>query len=512
MGSVTFLLNGCIFIAFMYGRLLITGNVKMGNVISAMFCALMGIGGIISITPNVKMIKEACISFSGYYNLYRRKPQIDLSNSIEKPPLSQIKGKIEFKDVSFYYPSDESKKKVLDKINLVFEPGKKVAIVGESGCGKSTIVNLIERLYEITEGQILIDGIEIKRYDLEYLRNIIGYVQQEPILFNKSIKENIVFGREEYLKRFGNIDQLIDNVSHEVYISEFIDSVPEKYDYNVGIKGSKLSGGQKQRVAIARAILANPKILILDEATSALDNISEKEVQKALDNISHKNVTTIIIAHRLSTVKNADLIYVIKNGKVEEKGNHDELLQFGGIYANLVRSQLNDDTIKKEDLEDVAELQKSRNTIQNIQFNNDNSKIALTIKDIPFRPCKLINELKDFKCMLFFAILSASVLGLLFPINGYIMAKGMNALNSRDYNQVKEKGFIFAFISLGMSAIQGIGTCLMLWKFTGLGVTLGRIFRKKMFAKYLQLHLSFFDLKENAPGALVTKLAIDTMN
>ena len=512
MGSVTFLLNGCIFIAFMYGRLLITGNVKMGNVISAMFCALMGIGGIISITPNVKMIKEACISFSGYYNLYRRKPQIDLSNSIEKPPLSQIKGKIEFKDVSFYYPSDNSKKKILDKINLVFEPGKKIAIVGESGCGKSTIVNLIERLYDITEGQILIDGLEIKRYNLEYLRNIIGYVQQEPVLFNKSIKENIIFGREEYLKTFGNIDQLINNVSHEVYISEFIDSVPEKYDYNVGIKGSKLSGGQKQRVAIARAILANPKILILDEATSALDNISEKEVQRALDNISHKNVTTIIIAHRLSTVKNADLIYVIKKGKVEEKGTHNELLELGGVYANLVRSQLNDDTIKKEELEEVGEIQKSRNTIQDIKFNNDNSKIALSIKDIPFKPCILIKELKDFKCMLFFAILSASILGLLSPINGFIMAKGMNALNSSDPNQVKEKGFIFAFISLGISAIQGIGTCLMLWKFTSLGVTLGRIFRKKIFAKYLQLHLSFFDLKENAPGALVTKLAIDTMN
>ena len=511
MGSVTFLLNGCIFIAFMYGRLLITGNVKMGNVISAMFCALMGIGGIISITPNVKMIKEACISFSGYYNLYRRKPQIDLSKSIEKPPLSQIQGKIEFKDVSFYYPSDVNKRKVLDKINLVFEPGKKVALVGESGCGKSTIVNLIERLYDNTDGEILIDGLEIKRFNLEYLRNIIGYVQQEPVLFNKSIKENIVFGRDEYLKTFGNIDQLIENVSHEVYISEFINNIPEKYDYNVGIKGSKLSGGQKQRVAIARAILANPKILILDEATSALDNISEKEVQRALDNISHKNVTTIIIAHRLSTVKNADLIYVIKKGKVEEKGTHNELLELGGVYANLVRSQLSNDEEKKEDLEEIAEIEKGRNTIQDIKFNND-AKIALSIKDIPFKPYMLIKELKDFKCMLFFAILSSSVLGLLFPINGFVMAKGMIGLNSSDPNEVKKQGFIYAFISLGISAIQGMGTCLMLWKFTSLGVTLGRIFRKKIFAKYLQLHLSFFDLKDNAPGALVTKLAIDTMN
>ena len=154
----------------------------------------------------------------------------------------------------------------------------------------------------------MIDGLEIKKYNLEYLRNIIGYVQQEPVLFNKSIRDNIIFGREEYLSTLGNVDNLINSVCEEVYINEFIESVPEKYDYIVGTKGSKLSGGQKQRIAIARAVLANPKILILDEATSALDNISEKEVQKALDNISHKNVTTIIIAHRLSTVKNADII------------------------------------------------------------------------------------------------------------------------------------------------------------------------------------------------------------
>ena len=267
MGTVTFLLNLCIFIAFIYGRLLIKdiGNhTNSGEIISSMFCALIGIGGVISITPNIKMVKDACVSFSGYFNLYKRIPKIDLSQSKEKPPLSQINGKIEFNDVSFYYPSDKTKRKILDNINIVFEPGKKIAIVGESGCGKSTIVNLIERLYDASDGQILIDGLEIKKYDLEYLRNFIGYVQQEPVLFNKSIKENIIFGRDKYLRTLGNIDELIKSVCDEVYINEFIDNLPEKFNYNVGIKGSKLSGGQKQRIAIARAILARPKILILD--------------------------------------------------------------------------------------------------------------------------------------------------------------------------------------------------------------------------------------------------------
>jgi len=303
IGSITFFLNVCIFIGFIYGRKLIKKDYNYnkgryytgGDIISAIFCALLGISGIGTISPNIKMIQEATTAFAEYYELYYRKPEIDLSESIQKPPMSEIKGKIEFKEVTFYYPSDPNKKKILDKINLSFESGKKIALVGNSGSGKTTIANLIERFYEINEGQLLIDGIEIKHYDLEYLRSLIGFVQQEPVLFNKSIKDNIIFGREERLKSIGDIDELIQEVCREAYINDFINSLPERYDYNVGVKGSKLSGGQKQRIAIARAILTKPKILILDEATSSLDNKSEKEVQKALDNISKKNITTIIL-------------------------------------------------------------------------------------------------------------------------------------------------------------------------------------------------------------------------
>jgi ABC-type multidrug transport system fused ATPase/permease subunit len=172
------------------------------------------------------------------------------------------------------------------------------------------------------------------------LRNLIGYVQQEPILFNKSIRDNIIFGRQEIVNELGDTDTLINNAIEEAYASEFVNNSKDGLNYIVGIKGSKLSGGQKQRLAIARAILCDPKILILDEATSALDNKSEKEVQRALDHISERNVTTVIIAHRLSTIKNADTIYAIREGQVIESGNHETLLAKKGYYYGLVKSQV----------------------------------------------------------------------------------------------------------------------------------------------------------------------------
>ena len=210
---------------------------------------------------------------------------------------------------------------------------KKTALIGESGCGKTTVVNLIERLYDRTGGEILIDGIDITKYDIQYLRNLIGYCEQEPILFNRSIRDNIIFGREKYLQELGeDIEQLVQKACEDAYVNEFLDNLPGGLNYIVGVKGGKLSGGQKQRIAIARSILAKPKILILDEATSALDNKSEKIIQKALDNISKRNITTITISHKLSTIKNSDLIYVLKDGMVYEEGIHEELLAKGGYY------------------------------------------------------------------------------------------------------------------------------------------------------------------------------------
>ncbi len=440
---------------------------------------------------------------------------MDLSQSTEKPPLDNIHGLIEFKGVDFYYPSDPNKRLILNGIDLLFEPGKKVALVGESGCGKSTTVNLIERLYDICGGELLIDGLDIRKYDIRYLRGLIGYVQQEPVLFNTSIRDNLIFGREEQLNEIGNIDQLIQEACDDAYASEFINNLPDGLNYVVGIKGSKLSGGQKQRLAIARAILAKPKILILDEATSALDNKSEKEVQRALDNISQKSVTTVIIAHRLSTIKNADLIYACRGGKVLEQGNHKQLLEKGGYYAGLVRSQLAQDEIetqnKQEEIIRKKTSIKRRNTDEEVQFEHKDKEISLKESDIPVRPCNVFRELSDFKLDIGLACLGATILGCLSPVNGLIMAKAINALNSKYQTVRYDDGLKYAFIFLAFAFLQGIGNCLMIWKFMSLGQTLARIYRKKLLKKYLSLHLSYFDVNENSPGSLLTRMSIDTM-
>ena len=213
--------------------------------VTVVFSTLISILSIGVTAPNIKIIQESSIASSDYFTLYEREPQIDFSQSLEKPQRDQVKGRIEFKNVCFYYLSDPNKPMILKDLNIIIEPGKKVALVGESGCGKSTTVNLLERLYEASSGEVLIDGIEIKKYDLPYLKNLIGYVQQEPVLFIKSIKENIIFGRDEIVKELGDTDTLINNALEEAYASEFINNNKDGINYIVGIKGSKLSGGQK---------------------------------------------------------------------------------------------------------------------------------------------------------------------------------------------------------------------------------------------------------------------------
>ena len=206
---------------------------------TVIFSTMLAILSIGITAPNFKTIQEAADASSDYFTLYERVPVIDTSRSILKPPRDQVKGKIEFKNISFIYPSDEKKRKILDGLNLVFEPGKKVALVGESGCGKSTTVNLIERLYEPAGGQVLIDDIDIQEYDIPYLRNLIGYVQQEPVLFNRSIKENLIFGRDDVVKELGDVNQLIEQACEESYAKEFIENKEYQNTYILRIAYSK---------------------------------------------------------------------------------------------------------------------------------------------------------------------------------------------------------------------------------------------------------------------------------
>jgi subfamily B ATP-binding cassette protein MsbA len=243
-------------------------------------------------------------------------------------PIESFNETIELRDVVFAYPD----KSILNKINLTIKKGQTIALVGSSGAGKSTLADLIPRFHDATSGEVLIDGINIKKYKIKDLRNLMGIVTQEPILFNDTIRANISLGNEK-----APIDEVI-SAARIANAHLFIENKEEGYASLVGDRGSKLSGGERQRLTIARAVLKNPPILILDEATSSLDTESEKWVQDAINNLM-KDRTSIIIAHRLSTIRHADEIIVLHEGMIAERGKHDELIESKGIYSKLVTMQ-----------------------------------------------------------------------------------------------------------------------------------------------------------------------------
>ena len=243
------------------------------------------------------------------------------------PMNTDVKGDIRFEHVGFHY-SDDTTHEVLSNVDLHVTPGQNIALVGPSGAGKTTLCNLIPRFYDVTSGRITIDGRDIQGITLHSLRNAIGMVQQEVYLFSGSVRDNIAYGKP------GATDTEIILAAKRAGAHEFISKLPDGYDTYIGERGVKLSGGQKQRLSIARVFLKNPPILILDEATSALDNESELLVQKSLEELA-KGRTTFTIAHRLTTIRNADVIWVLTEKGVEEMGTHDELIRKGGIYASL---------------------------------------------------------------------------------------------------------------------------------------------------------------------------------
>ena len=588
IGFIIFVIYASYALAVGYGSKLIsdpneinsnTGKVYgAGEVITVLFSIIFGCFSLGQAAPNIKAMMEACGAAQDYFNLKQRKPLKSKPNGKEKPNKETLQGHLVISNLTFKYPSSE--KAILNDINIDFEVGKKVAIVGPSGIGKSTILSLIERFYDVDSGAITLDGKNINRFDIDYWRSLIGYVPQEPVLFNSSIRDNIIFGRPNVT------DADILAACEKAYATEIIKK--KSLDYIVGVKGEKLSGGQRQRIAIARAILMKPKLLILDEATSALDNKSEKEVQKALDKVS-EGISAIIVAHKIETIKNANKIVCFdKNGTIAEEGTHEELIEKNGVYAELYNKRKK----KEEDLklslallrdENMNEEEEDNKQNMNNTMNNDISKVNpfVNVEEIelteqnnverkktsPIKSHKTlsnrnslqkkvslkeslhsnrddlslssyskkpslnntlslnkVNEdellkksrshvfsiLKDHKCFAAGCAIFASLNGAVWPTYGVLLANAIGTLSKSDLKVVKDDGLIIAMEFLALALGAGIALWMHNYFFYGLGELLTNYYRREIYDKFLNLHIGFFDKKENSPGAMLTKLSTDT--
>ncbi len=313
--------------------LLSTGEVVMINTFMLQLFIPLGFLG-----SSYRMIRQSMVDMEYMFQLLDLNPEV--RDDKDAAPLKVNQGEIQFKNVSFTY---ERGRKVLSEINFSIDEGRTVAVVGPSGAGKSTLSRLLYRFYDTQEGSIFIDGQDITHVTQASLRNTIGIVPQDTVLFNDTIRYNIRYGNPQAT------DEEVENAAKLASIHEFIMSLPQGYEARVGERGLKLSGGEKQRVAIARTVLKNPKILVLDEATSALDIKTEREIQAALEDVA-RNRTTLVIAHRLSTIVNADEILVLSAGKIIERGSHMALVKADGTYAEMWRRQ-------KEAADEIEKIQ-----------------------------------------------------------------------------------------------------------------------------------------------------------
>uniref|UniRef100_A0A8C0SIY1 ATP binding cassette subfamily B member 1 n=1 Tax=Canis lupus familiaris TaxID=9615 RepID=A0A8C0SIY1_CANLF len=523
IGAAFLLIYASYALAFWYGTsLVLSSEYSIGQVLTVFFSVLIGAFSIGQASPSIEAFANARGAAYEIFKIIDNKPSIDsYSKSGHKP--DNIKGNLEFKNVHFSYPS-RKEVKILKGLNLKVQSGQTVALVGNSGCGKSTTVQLMQRLYDPTDGMVCIDGQDIRTINVRHLREITGVVSQEPVLFATTIAENIRYGRENV-----TMDE-IEKAVKEANAYDFIMKLPNKFDTLVGERGAQLSGGQKQRIAIARALVRNPKILLLDEATSALDTESEAVVQVALDK-ARKGRTTIVIAHRLSTVRNADVIAGFDDGVIVEKGNHDELMKEKGIYFKLVTMQTRGNEIELENAtgeskseSDALEMSpkdsgssliKRRSTRRSIHAPQGQDRKLGTKEDLNenvppvsfWRILKLNStEWPYFVVGIFCAIIN----GGLQPAFSIIFSRIIGIFTrDEDPETKRQNSNMFSVLFLVLGIISFITFFLQGFTFGKAGEILTKRLRYMVFRSMLRQDVSWFDDPKNTTGALTTRLAND---
>ena len=419
-------------------------------------------------------------------------------NGFMKP---NIGGAIEFRDVTFSYPACPDVT-VLDELSFTIPKGQTVGIVGESGAGKSTIIHLIERFYDPTTGSIFLDGIDLRKFDLRHVRAAIGLVSQEPVLFNTTVKANLLLGCPSASDT--DVNWALEQAAAKGFICDF----PDGLETRVGSKGSKLSGGQKQRIAIARALLKRPKIVLFDEATSSLDARNEAEIQATMDElISGLRVTCVVIAQKLSTVRHCDKIVVLSKGTKVEEGSHDFLMGQAGKYHELVSLQACDSAA----VSTSADSSESRGSTSSSTKDEESVQDSDREEDIPTTNAvsKVMAISGQYCHYILIAVATAVVAGATFPIFGYLIAEEMHYITSERGKDMVADSRHIAYWLFGLAGVSFVAYFLMSYSTTIATAEMTSDLRRRGFGSLLHHDAAFFDKKENASASLTQNLSGD---
>lgn len=527
-GNVTGIGMACTFLimfssyalGFWYGSTLVAkGEMNAGDVMTVFFSVIIGAFALGQAAPSFSALVTGRVAVFRANEIITRVPDIDITSPDGRIEPS-LQGHVCFHDVHFRYPT-RSDVPVLQGLSFEVHPGKTVALVGESGCGKSTVLALLERFYPLDSGEITLDGTPIPKFNIRWLRSQIGIVIQEPALFNTSIAQNIRYGKD------GASEAEVVEAAKMANAHDFISKLPDGYNTIVGERGTQLSGGQKQRIAIARALIKQPKILLLDEATSALDTESENLVQEALDK-ARQGRSTIVIAHRLSTVRDADKIIVIKQGRSVESGTHEELLRLDGHYRALVHAQeIGEEGVSPEKEPPIPQTDASfflkaeassltsskekpfsadsRDGYQLLE-GDDEQTAGDELYPVSFsRLLKLNAPEWPFNLL---GLLAAAAHGAAMPAFAIIFSEIANVFTEPTKKMRQDADFwSLMFVALGVGL--GISMFFEIFMFTVSGEKFTRRLRELSFKAILKQEMGWFDEKENSTGSLATRLSTD---